>query len=333
MPGHSCYSVSAVSGSATNKKVNKTRQLCNLVLVLFFQTAALSYAAGTVTVINLTIKKLPRIQKLDSNDILFSQYGEDVEQAYMDIAKGKNPQQLFYAYTTAPSDTLFSIAARCSIPYETIATLNTIPSTDTPVAEKTLILPTVAGVFVPRDPSASIEILLQKKYAGLLEEQKNICYTLDSRIFYFLENERFGSTERAFFLDSSMKMPLSHYWISSSYGMRVSPITGKWKFHEGIDLAAPQGTSVFACKSGIVVQCREHDPVYGNYIILRHSNGMSSVYAHLSYILVKKGESVSTGTEIGKVGMTGEATGPHLHFEIRINDISTNPEKLLKERK
>ena len=294
--------------------------------------AVLSLPAQTAVQESVTVRtdSLPVIKQLDSKDILFTQYCQDVENAYMIMAKGDSPEQFFYAYKASPDDTLFTIAARCSVPYETIATLNTISDISVHLSGRTLILPTAAGVFVADTPINSIEILLKKKHLQILEEHSNIWYTLHNRLFCFLENERFSSTERAFFLDTSLQMPLAHSWLSSSYGMRISPISGKWKFHSGIDLAAPEGTSVYACKGGTVSVCGYNDTVFGNYIILRHSNSMTSIYAHLSRILIKKGDTVSAGMEIGKVGMTGEATGPHLHFEIRVNNVSTDPQKLLQ---
>jgi murein DD-endopeptidase MepM/ murein hydrolase activator NlpD len=282
-------------------------------------------------IITLDISRLPEIPNLSSFDDLFVQYSDDVEENYMSAAAGKPVYASFYTYTVRKGETLFTIAARCSIPYETLATLNAIPNIATPLESRKLLLPTVAGVFVFEKPQSSIEILVSKKNALLLEQKPNIWYTIHTRKCCFLLNERFSSTERAFFLDSSLRMPLDHYWLSSAYGMRVSPISGNWKFHKGIDMAAPDGTPVYACKGGKAIICKKGDPVYGNYIILQHDEGMTSVYAHLSKIMITAGDTVYTGTQIGLVGHTGAATGPHLHFEIRINGIATDPQKLLSE--
>ena len=285
---------------------------------------------------NISVANAPRIKDFHSKDKeaaqIYKQYCADVEQSYKDAAKHTPPFVTFYSYKATEKDTIFTIAASCSIPYDTIATLNSIPSSTTPLANKVLLLPTAAGIFVTKTPNNSLEILIQKNYLKVLEDKNKLWYTINGKVFCFLENERFDATERAFFLDTSLRMPLDNYWLSSSYGMRISPISGKWKMHKGIDMAAPEGTSVYACKSGTALECGYNDPIFGNYIILKHDNAMTSVYAHLSKILLQQGDYVSTGREIGKVGMTGAATGPHLHFEIRINNVSTNPQSLLKSR-
>ena len=113
--------------------------------------------------------------------------------------------------------------------------------------------------------------------------------------------------------------------------MRMSPLSGEMRFHRGIDLAAPEGARVYSCKSGSVVRCTKGDPIYGNYVVLKHDKGMTSIYAHLSDVFVRKGDIVIGRTPIGLVGKTGAATGPHLHFEIRINGVSTDPRGLLPD--
>ncbi|MBP3710342.1 MAG: M23 family metallopeptidase [Treponema sp.] len=274
-------------------------------------------------------KKLPCIPMLSSKDAVFKQFADEVEFNYKQKAAGKNVSMQFYAYTVQHGDTLLQIAARCVIPYETIATANAIANIDDELTGKTLIIPTFTGIFVCETPSSSIEIFVQKKYSPTIEKETKIWYVIDERLFYFLQDERFSPTERAYFLDADFKMPIDSAWLSSSYGMRVNPISGNWKFHTGIDLAAPEGAAVYACKSGKVVQCVQNNPIYGNYIVLQHNNGITSIYAHLSEIEAVAGDIVSSRKRIGRVGQTGLATGPHLHFEIRVNGVSTDPQRLL----
>ena len=273
----------------------------------------------------IEIEKFPIIDSLNSRNPVCIQYCDDVENAYKAFAAGKKPQQFFYVYKAVKGDTLFSIAAQCSIPYETIATVNALPQSQFPIEGISLLLPTVAGIFITDTPKNDIEILLRNKYDSVFEENSNMLYTIKGRTYCFLEQERFDPTIRAFFLDSGMKLPVKHGILTSPFGMRKSPISGKWKFHKGIDLAVPVGTPVFACRNGIVLQCRKNDSVFGNYIVLKHDNGMTSIYAHLSRILVTEGTIVNGGSKIGLSGSSGESTGPHLHFEIRINGISTDP--------
>lgn len=281
--------------------------------------------------ITLQTEKLPRIPRLSSYDDVFKQYGADVEENYKRAAAGKIKSLQFYTYTPTADDTLFTVAAACSIPYETIATVNGIENIGGMTEGKTIILPTDAGLFVPETPESSIEILIEKKYFPVMENLTKEWYSIDGRRFYFLHGERFGSTERAYFLDADFKMPLDASWLSSAYGMRMSPLSGEMRFHRGIDLAAAEGALVYSCKSGSVIRCTKGDPIYGNYVVLKHDKGMTSIYAHLSDVFVREGDIVTGRARIGRVGKTGAATGPHLHFEIRINGVSTDPRGLLPD--
>ena len=96
-------------------------------------------------------------------------------------------------------------------------------------------------------------------------------------------------------------------------------------FHPGIDLGAEIGDPIKAFKAGKVVEADYVDDGYGNTVLIDHGQGITSRYAHLSQIEVKAGDSVTTDTEIGKVGVTGHSTGPHLHFEVRIDGVAQNP--------
>jgi murein DD-endopeptidase MepM/ murein hydrolase activator NlpD len=104
--------------------------------------------------------------------------------------------------------------------------------------------------------------------------------------------------------------------LSSPFGMRSHPITGKRQFHAGIDLAAPQGTAVRPLRPGVVTFSGQQGG-YGNTVIMRHADGVETLYAHMSSNLVKVGDRVGVGATIGLVGTTGRSTGPHLHFEVR----------------
>ena len=116
--------------------------------------------------------------------------------------------------------------------------------------------------------------------------------------------------------------------ISSPFGYRTHPVTGRYTLHTGIDIAASSGTTVVASRNGKVVSAG-YSGSYGNLIVISHGNGIETAYAHLSSINVRVGETVSQGQMIGKVGTTGRSTGPHLHFEVRINGTPVNPSKYI----
>lgn len=116
--------------------------------------------------------------------------------------------------------------------------------------------------------------------------------------------------------------------ISSGYGNRPSPITGRNEFHTGIDIPAPAGTNIISTDSGTVIFSGWMNG-YGNTIIVDHGNGISTLYAHNSRNLVSVGQSVERGQVIGEVGTTGNSTGNHLHYEVRINGSHTDPMQFL----
>ena len=112
--------------------------------------------------------------------------------------------------------------------------------------------------------------------------------------------------------------------ITSNYGMRVHPITGQYKLHTGVDISAPMGANFVAANDGIVTKA-EYNTAYGHMVMIDHGGGISTLYAHGSEILVTVGQTVKKNEAILKVGSTGYSTGPHAHFEVRINGVVTNP--------
>lgn len=112
--------------------------------------------------------------------------------------------------------------------------------------------------------------------------------------------------------------------ITSPYGMRYHPILKYNKKHTGVDIGAPSGANIVAADSGTVIQTGWMGG-YGQVVVIDHGGGISTLYAHMSTIIAANGASVTKGETIGKVGSTGWSTGPHLHFEVRINGVDTNP--------
>ncbi|MGP1458177.1 MAG: LysM peptidoglycan-binding domain-containing M23 family metallopeptidase [Treponema sp.] len=270
---------------------------------------------------------LPIIEKFSHKDPAFFALEELRAANDMAAARGKEQRIEFYAYAPQKDDNLFIIASATGIPYDTIATLNGISGSKSPLEGRRLVIPSAKGLFVFAEPESELEILCAKEADST--ESAAGTFSIDGRETRFFLGRRFTSTQRAFFLDSSIRMPLKKAVVSSAFGYRVSPVYGRWKFHKGIDLAAPEGEPVFACKSGTVSLCVHGNAIFGNYIVINHGGGMTSTYAHLSQIRVKKGDSVNGGAIIGNVGKTGAATGSHLHFEIRLNGAAQDPAKLL----
>lgn len=118
--------------------------------------------------------------------------------------------------------------------------------------------------------------------------------------------------------------------ITSQYGMRVHPITGAYKLHTGVDIGAPMGAEFVAAANGIVVKAT-FNSAYGNMVIIDHGGGVQTLYAHGSEIIAQVGQTVAAGDEVLKVGSTGYSTGPHAHFEIRVNGQTINPLNFLQK--
>jgi Membrane proteins related to metalloendopeptidases len=121
------------------------------------------------------------------------------------------------------------------------------------------------------------------------------------------------------------------YRISSNFGYRIHPITHVKKLHAGIDFAAKQGTDIYAAEAGVVIVAQVWSG-YGNTVIIDHGNGLWTLYGHIRNggIKVEKGQSVKKGQKIAEVGSTGDSTGPHLHFEVRKNQVAVDPAGYLK---
>lgn len=275
--------------------------------------------------------KLPVLESLSPSraNTILKDYNNIVESNSKAISAGREPEIMFFKYTNNERFTFQGLAARCCITQETLATLNQIENAQDDIKGQTLILPVVSGIFIPVERGInSIEILLQENYSSHPLTKTNIYYNINGRDYLFLRSKRFTPTERAYFLDSSLRLPLDNdsFWVSSEFGKRKNPFSGEMKNHNGIDLAAAEGTPVYAIKDGAVYAAIEKDPEFGNYIILSHDLGkMTSVYAHLSKITVDRYQYVKKGDVIGYVGQTGKATGPHLHFEIRTGGKAEDP--------
>lgn len=130
------------------------------------------------------------------------------------------------------------------------------------------------------------------------------------------------------FITEPFHKPVEYKRVSSPFGQRENPVTHKRGFHTGMDLAAPMHTPIFAAFSGRVAQVEE-SKVRGKYIVLEHGNGLTTLYCHCNEIFVQEGTLINGGEKIAEVGATGQVTGPHLHFEVKLNGISYNPSWLL----
>jgi murein DD-endopeptidase MepM/ murein hydrolase activator NlpD len=118
--------------------------------------------------------------------------------------------------------------------------------------------------------------------------------------------------------------PLADALLGSQFGTRIDPFTGRRVAHEGLDFSAPVGAPILAAAAGVVVVAARH-PGYGNQIDIDHGDGLVTRYAHASKLDVAEGAIVRQGQKIAEVGSTGRSTGPHLHFEVRVDGVARDP--------
>ncbi|MDA8792476.1 peptidoglycan DD-metalloendopeptidase family protein [Bacteriovoracaceae bacterium] len=126
------------------------------------------------------------------------------------------------------------------------------------------------------------------------------------------------------FLRSTPTILPTNGWITSYYGQRFSPYSGVLKMHEGIDVGAPYGTTIFAPADGVVVYSGQKAG-FGKFVQIDHGYGIETIYAHSKELLVKAGNKIKRRDPIARVGSTGHSTGPHLHYEVRVNGIAVDP--------
>jgi murein DD-endopeptidase MepM/ murein hydrolase activator NlpD len=174
------------------------------------------------------------------------------------------------------------------------------------------------GPFVPAK-SASLDQL--KSIVGALDletDQRTDLFTL-------FEARLFESRMQSLMVPTSKPVDVS---VGSGFGFRTDPFTGQAALHTGLDFPADVGTPVMAAAGG-VVQLSEYQPQYGNVVELDHGQGLVTRYAHNSKVLVKTGDIVKRSQVIAEVGTTGRSTGPHLHFEVRVEGVAQDPAKFL----
>ncbi|MDR2471041.1 MAG: M23 family metallopeptidase [Treponema sp.] len=277
----------------------------------------------------------PFIERLDPRDPVFKQYLEDVDQSrrllFGSRGRRQEPRELaeslrIYAYALPEQEDILRIAARCNIPYSALATLNGVRHPSQWKAP--VLLPSMPGIFIAETPQGDLEQLM----AASRNTEDGAAVTLPGsgggRRLLFFPGDDFSPTERSYFLNTGFHFPLRTYRVSSPFGIRPSPFTGKPQNHRGLDLAAPLGTEVYAAKEGVVAELGA-DPVYGNYIVIAHGDNWTSLYGHLSSFSVSLHSAVARDSVIGRVGSTGQSTGPHLHFELKKNGAAQDPSKLL----
>ena len=186
--------------------------------------------------------------------------------------------------------------------------------------DTTGIEPTEPGAG-PSVPPAGQTVSLQEAKA-LAQKAEDVGKNLDVLASYF--------ESQTIKLASTPTIWPTIGWVSSPFSFRDDPFTGKRQFHYGIDIATNFGNPIVATADGIVISM-DNDKMGGKNVIISHGNGLTTHYLHMSKFLVKSGQRIKRGDVIGLVGKSGKALGPHLHYEVRLNNKPTNPYNYILE--
>ena len=271
---------------------------------------------------NMEIKTVP---------LVASAYDED------DYDENEENPLHYTVYRLKNGETASSVAEHFGISTDTILSVNGVTNATRMATGAYLKVPALSGIIyeVSRDGETLESIVKSenklKKVSLDLEVLEDVNGVKANEALsvgqtLFLVGDKLSNDERAAISGTSFKKPLRNtYYISSPFGWRANPFNAsKRSYHNGLDLACPTGTPIYATAAGTVVTAG-YTNVYGNYVVIKHSSGYKSLYGHMSSIGVKSGQYVDQGTVIGKVGSTGQSTGPHLHFTIYKNDKAISP--------
>ncbi len=284
----------------------------------------------------------PVITELKQATGIFKQFLIEVQENKQRWAQGKSLLPIvLYQYQIKQQDSLFTISAKTSISVESIATLNRIEHPrGLPRDKSYILLPNNSGIFLPQDQSQ--DGLEKQPYQSLspweqklrLNRSKILFHRLvvGKRTYFYYPKSQFSQEERHYFLDNVLRSPVQKkLHITSPFGSRRDPISGKSSYHDGLDIRSPYAAPVYSIANGTVLELGE-SKLYGLFVKIRLDNGKQQValYGHLTAVLVSKGDRVNAGEAIGNSGKSGRSQGPHLHLSIFQNGKAIDPEPLFK---
>ena len=240
----------------------------------------------------------------------------------------------YQTYRVKSGDMIGFIADKYNVTQDTIISVNNIKQSRLIQVGQYLKIPSMPGILYTVRTTGETPETIAKKYdvdADKIAKVNSLIkeVSLSAGASLFVPDAELDWVTRQEINGDLFHRPLKNrYWLSSPYGWRSSPFTGKRSFHGGMDMAANMGTPIYASLDGRVTTVA-YNETYGNYVIITHHSGYKSLYAHMSKVTCKKGNFVYTNTKIGEVGSTGLSTGPHLHFTIYKNGKTVNPSSLI----
>lgn len=252
-----------------------------------------------------------------------------------DARSSEGLELCYFTYRVQKGDMIGFIADKFNVTQDTIISVNNIHQSRLIQIGQILKIPSMPGIVYTVKKNGETANSIAEKFEVSVEKL--------ARVNHLQENQNLVAGQTLFAPDALLdwvtrqeingdlfhKPVRSRYYLSSYYGWRSSPFSGKRSYHSGVDMACPQGTPVYAALGGTVTSVG-YNNVYGNYIIVTHHSGYKTLYGHLSKQLVTRGKWVDTNSRIGLVGSTGLSTGPHLHFTVYKFGKTVNPAGLWK---
>jgi murein DD-endopeptidase MepM/ murein hydrolase activator NlpD len=197
--------------------------------------------------------------------------------------------------------------------------------------EKGQETPLLMGMGGPSPSDVREKLRAEKDERGLAQQMKSDIERLKSEATFQEESlselEKLLQTKKEVLVHTPSIWPVQG-WVTSGFGFRTNPFTGLTQMHEGIDISNRVGTPIIAPAEGIVSDIGS-DWAHGKILVISHGFGMISHYSHLSKVFVHVGQKIKRGDKIAEVGMSGKTTGPHLHYEVRLNGIPVNPTRYI----
>ncbi|MBO4547083.1 MAG: M23 family metallopeptidase, partial [Treponema sp.] len=240
----------------------------------------------------------------------------------------------YWTYRIRPGDMIGLIAEKYDISQDTLISVNNIRASRLIQPGQYIKIPSEEGILYTVKKDGETPETISKKYdvdavRCAFVNKLGIDEPLKAGNSIFVPGAEMDSITLSEINGDLFRKPLrAWYRLTSYFGWRPSPFTGRRSWHGGLDMACPQGTRIYAAMGGRVAETG-YNNTYGNYVIINHLNGYKTLYGHMSAIGCSKGQWVDTNTVIGRVGSTGASTGPHLHFTVFKRGKMVNPFSLL----
>lgn len=313
-------------------------QLCLTFGVGFFAAASLCFVFGN----------LPKDGKGGYETPVAPQFSEEFEKAEAaqnaellaaaEAAEGQEDEGLkpltYFTYRIRPGDMIGLIAEKYDISQDTLISVNNIRASRLIQPGQYIRIPSEEGILYTVKKDGETPETIAKKYEVdavkcAFVNKLNIDSELKAGNSIFVPGAEMDSITLSEINGDLFKKPI-HGWyrLTSYFGWRPSPFTGRRSWHGGLDMACPRWTKIYAGMDGRVAETG-YNNTYGNYVIINHGNGYKTLYGHMERIDCVKGQWVGTSTVIGRVGSTGASTGPHLHFTVFKRGKMVNPLSLL----